>query len=108
MGWIHVAGRLYWALFVASFLGVAIWESFWPTLALSEPAGRRWGRHSLLLFVATLISAIVIPLNPVLLAASLDGSRYGLLNRPWMPFGLRCVLAVLLIDGQVRLASGAA
>lgn len=98
MEWIHITGRAYWALFVASFLGVAVWESFRPTLVLSEGVERRWGRHSVLLIVAIIVSALVIPLNPVLLAASLNGSRYGLLSRPWLPFGLRFVLAILLID----------
>ncbi len=98
MDWIQFAGRWYWILFVVSFLSVAIWESLRPSLELSEPAGRRWGRHSVLLVVATVFSAIVIPLNPVLLAASLAGSRYGLLDRTWLPFAVRCVLAVLVID----------
>src|SRR5579883_120597 len=95
---IRTAGTAYWILFAASFLAIAVWESFRPVLVLSESAQRRWTRHSLLFIVAAIITTVIIPLNPVLLAASLEGSHYGLLSRPWLPLGVRWVLAVLIID----------
>lgn len=98
MDWIHASGRLYWLLFVASFLAVAIWESFRPVLDLAEPAGKRWGRHSLLLLASTIFSTALIPLNPVLLAASLNPARHGLLNQSWTPMSVRWLLAVALLD----------
>ena len=95
---IRLAGTAYWMLFAASFLAMAVWESFRPVLVLSEPAQRRWGRHSILFVVATVMTAVIIPLNPVLLAASIEGTHYGLLSRPWLPLSVRCLLAVLIMD----------
>ncbi len=36
--------------------------------------------------------------GPVALAATVAGSRFGLLNRSWLPFPISCVLAILAID----------
>ena len=89
---------MYWLAFVASFLGVAVWESVRPRVALSEPVERRWGIHALLVFASLLTGAILLPLSPVLLAASMSGSHYGLLNKPWIPSAARWIVAILLLD----------
>ena len=98
MPWVRLESGVYWCVFVAAFLGVAIWESFRPRRGLCVPTGRRWGNHALLLVICTIISVGIYRASPVVIAASFAGSRFGLLNKPWLPFAARCILAVLLLD----------
>src|SRR5580704_16610242 len=98
MSWLNTAGGAYWLVFVVAFLGVAVWESMRPRVALSELAERRWGKHSLLFLVSFAVSAVLVPASPLLIAASVSSSKYGLLNKPWLPFAIRCILAVLVLD----------
>jgi len=98
MFWLRTEDGAFWTMFVAAFLGVAVWESWRPWRELSEPVERRWGRHSLLFLASIAISAVLIPASPMLLALSVAGSRYGLLNRPWLGAAPRWILAVLFLD----------
>lgn len=98
MSWFRTEGGAYWLVFVAAFLAIAIWETMRPRTALSEPVERRWGRHALLLLVSFAVAAVAVPASPMLLAAAVAGSRYGLLNQPWLPFAARWILAVLIFD----------
>jgi len=98
MPWARIESAAYWFVFVAAFLGVAIWESFRPRRTLSVATERRWANHGLLLVVCTILSAAIYRASPVVLAASVAGSRFGLLNKPWLPFAARCILTVLVLD----------
>jgi len=97
MHWLRTEGGLYWTVFVLSFLGVAVWESLQPWRELSEPVERRWGRHALLVFLSYGLSALLIPLSPVLLAVSLS-NRWGLLHQSWLATPARWILAILILD----------
>jgi hypothetical protein len=81
-------------VFVLAFLGVAVWESLRPPGELFEPVERRWGRHSLLLLTSFVDLAVLIPASPMLIAAAVAGSRYGLLNKAWLLLAMRWILAV--------------
>lgn len=96
--WLKIESGAYWCVVVAAFLGVAIWESYRPRRELCVSTGRRWGNHGLLLVICTVISVGIYRASPVLIAASVADSRFGLLNKPWLPFALRCILSVLLLD----------
>lgn len=98
MPWERIESYSYWILFAATFLGVAVWESFRPKRELSAAPERRWGRHGLVLIVCTVISVGLYRASPVVVALAFAGNRYGLLNKPWIPFIGRCILAVLLLD----------
>ena len=98
MPWERIESYSYWILFVATFLGVAVWESFRPKQKLSAAPERRWGRHGLILIVCTVISVGLYRASPVVVALAFAGNRYGLLNKPWIPFIGRCILAILLLD----------
>jgi len=50
------------------------------------------------LVVGTVISVGIYRVSPVVVAVAFAGNRYGLLNKPWIPFIGRCILAVLLLD----------
>jgi sterol desaturase/sphingolipid hydroxylase (fatty acid hydroxylase superfamily) len=87
----------YWVVFVATFLGFAVWESLRPKHD-PGPTERRWYKHGILLVICTVILVGVYRISPVVLAANVTGSRFGLLNKPWIPFAVRCILAVLVLD----------
>jgi sterol desaturase/sphingolipid hydroxylase (fatty acid hydroxylase superfamily) len=98
MPWIRIESGAYWFLFVASFLGVAIWESFRPKSNLRVRAERRWSRHGVVLIVCTVITFGLYRVSPVIMAAAVADSRFGLLNKSWLPFPARCILAILVLD----------
>ena len=98
MLWGRIESYGYWLVFATAFLGVAVWESFRPRRPLSAAPERRWGRHGLVLVVCTIISVGLYRVSPVIVALSFAGNRFGLLNKPWLPFAVRCILAVLLLD----------
>jgi sterol desaturase/sphingolipid hydroxylase (fatty acid hydroxylase superfamily) len=88
----------YGTLLVASFLAAAVWESFRPKRALAVAAERRWANHGLLLVVSSAVSGIVFRITPVLLAQMVADSRFGVLNKPWLPYPLRFLLGILVLD----------
>jgi len=98
VSWIQIESRAYWVVFVTTFLAVAIWESLRVWRGLSVPAGRRWRNQALLLAASTVVAQAIYRASPVLAALSVAGSRWGLLNQPWMPFMVRCALTVLVLD----------
>jgi sterol desaturase/sphingolipid hydroxylase (fatty acid hydroxylase superfamily) len=98
MSWIRIESGAYWVVFVATFMAVAIWESFRARRGLLVPAGRRWRNHALVLTASTAAAQVIYRASPVLVALSVAGSRWGVLNRPWMPLVLRWVLTVLVLD----------
>ena len=98
MRWVQIEGFAYWSLFVAAFLGVAVWESVAAKRALTVSAGRRWGSHAMLYAAGMVVVALVLRLNPVFTASLVAQSRFGVLNKPWIPLALRFVAAVLLLD----------
>ena len=98
MPWGRVESYAYWLLFTATFLGVAVWESIRPKRELSALTERRWSRHAIVLIICTVISVGLYRVSPVIVAVSFAGSRFGLLNKPWLPLAGRIILAVLLLD----------
>jgi sterol desaturase/sphingolipid hydroxylase (fatty acid hydroxylase superfamily) len=91
-------GRAYWTLFTAAFIGIAIWESVRPKRKLTGSVERRWGSHAILMIAGNLVGMAVYRSSPVLMAAAVSGSRFGVLNRPALPFLARCLLAILALD----------
>ena len=60
--------------------------------------GRRWRNHGIVLMAGLLISASILRVGPVFAAVAVANSRFGLLNKTWLPFLVRCLVAVLLLD----------
>ncbi len=98
VSWLQLEGRAFWAIFVAAFLLVAVWESFYPRRRLVMPLAQRWSRHGLVLLIGTFISASIFRLTPVAVALAFAGNRFGVLNKTVLPFALRFVLGVLALD----------
>lgn len=98
MSWGHIENNSYLLVFVVSFIFVATWESLRPKRNLSSELTRRWSRHGLLLLAATVASVVLFRASPVVLAFAMANSRFGLLNKPWMPYPVRFVFTILLLD----------
>jgi len=98
MSWGRIESSSYWIMFVASFIVVATWESLRPKRDLSSSPGRRWSRHGILLIIATIVSVGLYRASPIIVAVAMAGSRFGLLNKPWLPFSMRLIFAVLVLD----------
>jgi len=98
MSWIQIESAGFWCVAVAAFLSIGVWETLRANSDLCVPAERRWGNHGVAFVIGTLISFGVWRTSPVILATIVAGSRWGLLNKLWLPFAVRCILAVLLLD----------
>jgi sterol desaturase/sphingolipid hydroxylase (fatty acid hydroxylase superfamily) len=89
----------YWVILAATFLGVAIWESARPKRPLFCPESKRWTCHLILLFSESLLLYGVLRWSgPLLTAVAFAESKHRLLNQPWLPFAIRCILAILVLD----------
>jgi sterol desaturase/sphingolipid hydroxylase (fatty acid hydroxylase superfamily) len=86
-----------WLLFVSAFVLIALGETFHPRKELGKPTGRRWAANALLGFTHIAFNTFY-PLGAALVALLARNSPYGLLNRPIVPFALRCILAVIMLD----------
>jgi sterol desaturase/sphingolipid hydroxylase (fatty acid hydroxylase superfamily) len=60
--------------------------------------GRRWGGHAFVYGVSAVASSVAFRIGAVGMAAIVAKSRFGLLNRPWMPWILRAAFTVVLLD----------
>jgi sterol desaturase/sphingolipid hydroxylase (fatty acid hydroxylase superfamily) len=89
----------YWIVLAATFMGVAVWESLRPKRSLSRAEGKRWTCHLVLMFSQSILLYGVLRWSgPLLTAAAFAESPHGVLNRAWMPFALRCILAIVALD----------
>jgi len=98
MPWGRIENDAYWLMFLASFIVVAIWESLRPKRNLSSGVTRRWSRHGIILLAATIVSIALYRASPVIVAVAMVNSRFGLLNKPWLPSPVRFIFAILLLD----------
>jgi sterol desaturase/sphingolipid hydroxylase (fatty acid hydroxylase superfamily) len=80
------------------FLAVALWETLQPVRAKTPASGRRWGIHGILSGLSDVIQTIAARVFWVGAAGLVQGNPYGVLNRPSIPYGLRVVLSLLILD----------
>src|SRR5437868_7056352 len=84
-------------LLVAVIVLVSLWETFAPFKALQLSTGRRWISH-LSLYIIFLLPQRLLRIGPVVFAIAHEGSRYGLLSRPEIPWILRLFAGILVLD----------
>jgi sterol desaturase/sphingolipid hydroxylase (fatty acid hydroxylase superfamily) len=90
--------QLYWVTFLGMFLAVAAWEALQPVRASSAPARRRWGIHAVLFGLSDALQSIAVRVLAIGAAGLVQGNPLGLFNRSSIPFTLRVVLSILLLD----------
>ena len=98
MQWAQMEARAFWLVMAASFLVVAVWESLRPHRELLVPGERRWSRHGLLLIVSSFTSVGIYRIGPVVVAASMVHSRFGLFHQIALPYAAQFILTILLLD----------
>jgi sterol desaturase/sphingolipid hydroxylase (fatty acid hydroxylase superfamily) len=96
--WTGIEANLYWILFAAALLGVALWEILRPWRRVSAQLTRRWSSHALMMCVSSGASLLIYRASLVIVAISVSNSRFGLLDRPWLPLALRWLLGFVLLD----------
>jgi putative copper export protein len=77
MSWARIEIDSYWALFVAAFIAVAVWESFRPKRELSSAVEKRWSRHGAIALASIVFPALLYRVGPVILAMNSSSSRFG-------------------------------
>jgi len=88
-----------WVVFVAAFLLFAMWESARPRRRLLVDERRRWRGHAVVLAMGATPAALIFQQTaPLVVAATVADSRFGLLSHSSLPFVAQWVLAVLLLD----------
>ncbi|MEZ5355923.1 MAG: sterol desaturase family protein [Bryobacteraceae bacterium] len=98
MEWIQIENRTLTTAFVAIFLALAVWESWQPRRALTEPTARRWVYHGVLYAVTVILYALAVRTSPVLVALAVEAKPWGLLNREWIPWPARFAAGILVLD----------
>jgi sterol desaturase/sphingolipid hydroxylase (fatty acid hydroxylase superfamily) len=98
MHWEQIEADSYWVVFAAGFLAVALWESRSPNRNLSSEATRRWTRHGTVLFVTAVFTNLLHRASPIIVAMAMAGSRFSLLNRPWLPYWAKFIFSFVLLD----------
>lgn len=98
MDWVQLEATAYWWVFVATFLGVAVWETCRPRRPLLVQAGRRWRNHAAVWLGCSACLALAARVSPALTAVSAAGSPFGILNRTQPPLPVRWLLAVAVLD----------
>jgi sterol desaturase/sphingolipid hydroxylase (fatty acid hydroxylase superfamily) len=92
----HEVSITSWAM-ASAFVLIGIGETLHPRKDLGKPTPRRWAANGLLAITHIAVNALY-PLGGVLVAVLALKNPYGLLNHPIVPFALRFVLAVILVD----------
>ncbi|MEO8098404.1 MAG: sterol desaturase family protein [Acidobacteriota bacterium] len=98
MDWLRLESRLYWTVFTAAFLLVALWESSRPNRAWIVPATRRWTMHGILLLILMVTGTTLVRLSPVAAAIVAQGNPWGVLGFAVIPFPIRAAATILLLD----------
>lgn len=98
MTWVRWESSGYWIAFIGTFLAVGVWESARPLRPLRSTAGRRWRNHAALYAISVLCSALVLRVSPVFVAFAVRDSRYGLLNRGFLPKAVTFAVTLAALD----------
>jgi Sterol desaturase len=88
-------GSLKWAWLLLAFVIFALWETYYPRRVLVASTARRWSSHALLSFFCNTLAAWLFRVSAVVIALA---NHHGLLHRQTLPFAIRCLIAVLLLD----------
>ena len=82
----------------AAFFAIGLWEILTPSRSLSRSLLTRWGSHTALLAVATAINALILPIGLVAAAFAVQKTAYGQYIGLHVPYAVRFVLGILLLD----------
>ena len=92
------SAALYQGAIVVSFILIGMWETLQPRRALALSTTKRWLLHGSFMLATRAVIWLAFPVTNVALSIAVAGSPYGLLNRELLPFSVRFVLTLLLLD----------
>jgi len=79
------------------------WEATAPRRALSQPRSERWTGNLGIVAIDTVLVRLLFPLTAVSFAAGLEANGHGLSGLGSIPYWLRVVVAVVLLDLAIYL-----
>lgn len=98
VSWMDHEGVIFWRTLAVCFVVTGAWELVFPVHRLHTRVERRWGVHAILFALASGFALLTAPASRVAVALTVTDSRFGLLNRPGIPFWIRCAAGILLLD----------
>jgi sterol desaturase/sphingolipid hydroxylase (fatty acid hydroxylase superfamily) len=96
--WMDHEGAILWRTLIGCFIVAGLWELFWPVHPVATRLERRWSVHAVLFALATGLLAAIAPLTRVGVSLVVARLPFGLLNQAAVPFWIRCVAGILLLD----------
>lgn len=90
--WIRVSA------FVGIFIVMSLWEALAPRRVRAVPRAQRWPSNLALVVLNSLLMRLLLPTTAVAVAIAVEQNGVGLLHGVSMPFWLRAVLALVLLD----------
>jgi sterol desaturase/sphingolipid hydroxylase (fatty acid hydroxylase superfamily) len=88
----------FWRILVAAFFAIGLWEILTPSRPLSRSLLTRWGSHTALFAVAIAMNSLIIPVGLVAGAFAIQRTGYGQFIGSHVPYAVRFVVAILLVD----------
>ena len=98
MPWARLGSSPFWIAFTAAFVAAAVWESAHPLRPLSSTDSRRWRNHVALYAISIVCSNLALRTSAVVVAFAAQDSRYGLLNRAFIPYWVSTAAALPALD----------
>ncbi len=83
-------------ILILAIMGVA--ESVWPRRELDAPKGKRWFSNLSMMFIATLLGRLILPIAPAGFALYCADQGLGLFNLITLPSWLIFIISILLLD----------
>lgn len=96
--WVPNEAALFWRILAAAIFAIGIWEIFQPNRSLSRSVLARWGSHTTLFATATALGSLILPIGLVTSAFAVQKTAYGQFVGSHVPYFVRFVAAILLID----------
>ena len=90
--------QLYWRVTIAAFFAIGLWEILKPSRSLTRGLLTRWGSHWTLLGIAIAMNWLVVPIGLVAGAFAAQKTGYGQFIISHVPYVIRFVAAILLLD----------
>lgn len=91
------------AFFVGTLLGMALWEALAPRRRLLTPRKPRWVANLGMVLIDTLALRLLFPVMAAGTALMAEKDHVGLLNHIFLPFWLKAVFGVILLDWAIYL-----
>jgi sterol desaturase/sphingolipid hydroxylase (fatty acid hydroxylase superfamily) len=87
----------YWDVTLATFVAIALLESFYPRRSATHTTLHRWAVNLALLATTTVVG-VLSRVSPLVVASFVAASPYGLLNRSFIPDSVRFVIGLAALD----------